>query len=478
MNPEKSNANPFSVPMGLFFILVFGAAVILRIKGLFFDLWLDEIWTLSILKEVRDPLEIATRIHSDNNHILNSLWIFLIGTTDKLYLYRLLSFICSLLTFPVLWHLIRKKPGLEQAIILLFFSLSFPLVLYGSEARGYAPMILFCLLAFYLLEEILNGCTKTKKLFFFWISIIAGVLCHLSMLQGYLAFLIWSIWRMRNKIHIQLLVKVHLIPLTAISLLYFYFIRQLPPGTGTIRSYPEVLIESISVLFGGPMLAACKVEWGAAALVTAVTILTVTALEIVLLLKKKSDRSFFYLLIIFIIPVLTLILLQPRVIFLRYFLINLIFLFFTSASFCSRIWRNGPIGKLLVCLLIALFCAGSGKYLLLFLQHGRGEYKNALSFIVNNSDGNYITVSSDQEYRNRKVIEYYEPEFAGIKFIYFDTAENTEFTPEWFLLHSESPFCPPQKPVFLLSRENEYKPVKIFPHAGLSGWSWYIYRRS
>lgn len=51
----------------------------LRILGARGDLWLDEIWTLKLLEHVGSPGEIFWNLAHDNNHPLNSLYLYFVG---------------------------------------------------------------------------------------------------------------------------------------------------------------------------------------------------------------------------------------------------------------------------------------------------------------------------------------------------------------------------------------------------------------
>jgi|SRR5438552_2064294 len=47
---------------------------VLRVRASFTELWQDEIWSLILLRDVTSPIDIITKIHESNNHILNSLF--------------------------------------------------------------------------------------------------------------------------------------------------------------------------------------------------------------------------------------------------------------------------------------------------------------------------------------------------------------------------------------------------------------------
>ena len=72
------------------FIVILGG-VGLRIAAATTNLWHDEVWSLWLLHGVRSPTEILTAVHHDNNHPVNSLFLYVIGERGSWLVYRLLS---------------------------------------------------------------------------------------------------------------------------------------------------------------------------------------------------------------------------------------------------------------------------------------------------------------------------------------------------------------------------------------------------
>src|SRR3954471_23230922 len=60
-------------------IVVFAGA--LRLLAIFDDFWFDEIWSWEIVRQLKSPLDVLTlpQAQSDNNHPLNTLFMYLIG---------------------------------------------------------------------------------------------------------------------------------------------------------------------------------------------------------------------------------------------------------------------------------------------------------------------------------------------------------------------------------------------------------------
>ena len=79
--------------IALALILIFG--IVVRLPGLFGELWLDEIWSLNNALSAHSISDILFRLKIINNHHLNSIYLYLIGEQEHEYIYRLLSFVCG-----------------------------------------------------------------------------------------------------------------------------------------------------------------------------------------------------------------------------------------------------------------------------------------------------------------------------------------------------------------------------------------------
>src|SRR5205823_152187 len=87
----------------------------------------------------------------------------------------------------------RGRPHAIAAMILV--SVSYPLIVYSSEARGYAPMVFFVLMAVSAHERVLRSRTW-PALIAFWTAAILGMLSHLTFLHAYVAIVLWSVYAM------------------------------------------------------------------------------------------------------------------------------------------------------------------------------------------------------------------------------------------------------------------------------------------
>ena len=83
----------------------------------------------------------------DNNHFLNSLWMYAGGLDAAPWVYRLPSVVMGVGAVAVAAR-IGFRSGIAAGLVCAFaFAISTPMVNFGSEARGYSGLILLVLVA-------------------------------------------------------------------------------------------------------------------------------------------------------------------------------------------------------------------------------------------------------------------------------------------------------------------------------------------
>ena len=91
------NAWPFV--LGAAGILLVSA--VLRFLGAQGDLWLDEIWTLNITSEMDHAYLIFWGPYLDNNHFLNTFYVYLVGTESSAAVLRGLAVVSGIASVAV-----------------------------------------------------------------------------------------------------------------------------------------------------------------------------------------------------------------------------------------------------------------------------------------------------------------------------------------------------------------------------------------
>lgn len=133
-------------------------AAVLRLPNLADSLWWDEINTL--VRTVKRGLPVILAFSADgNNHLLNSVGMYVAAKVlgESEWALRVPAFLLSILT-PVAAYLLLRRflPRAVAAGVGCLLAVSFPSVVFGDEARGYAGGLFFALISmalFVLLAE-------------------------------------------------------------------------------------------------------------------------------------------------------------------------------------------------------------------------------------------------------------------------------------------------------------------------------------
>ena len=177
----KTRAMPSGIAMAVAGLTFLG--LLLRLACAHGDLWLDEIWSLRNLQHVKNAGDILWRLPNDNNHLLNSLWLWLIGPDAPPVLARLELIIVGTLTIPVAAKFCGRSGPAAALTAAALAAGGAIFVQYGSEARGYAGLLLMIFVAAEALENILDKPTPRTRLSFAG-AVALGALFHLTMLAA------------------------------------------------------------------------------------------------------------------------------------------------------------------------------------------------------------------------------------------------------------------------------------------------------
>jgi hypothetical protein len=455
------------------------AGTYLRFKGIFSAFWLDEIWCLKLLRDLGSPIEVVTGFHMENNHILNSLYMYMVGDTRYWYLYRIPAFLAGTLSLYFVWRLASKRNRVEGIVAVLLFSLSYLLVLYASEARGYSMMVFFCLVALLLFRTALEDATEPGSglVVGFWLASMLGILAHLTFLHFYFALAVWSIWvalRSSRKRLLRRVLALHSVPVAFFTFVFFAHVRQMPPGSGPVRSYLLVLSNAMSVAFGGFEFAGGHSYQNVFSGVVLTVVALVAVVELFLLWRENERVWILYVTAIIGAPALTLAVMQPRFVFIRYFMVSISFFYLMFAGFIARFYRRGMAGKAVCAAFLVLYCGGQMHYLARFASDGRGDHLAAMRHMASSTLGRAVTISSDHLFRNGLIIDYYQRFFKDKQFIHGRFA-GVGPPPEWWLLHRFERRNRPED-AFRVG-PYRYRLEAAYPHTAISGCSWFLYRR-
>lgn len=327
-------------------LLIFILGVVLRILASINDFWLDEIWSLYLAKEVQSPLEIITKVRSSNNHILNTLFMYLVGDREYWLVYRLPALIAGAGAIIVA-GLIGKRRGRLEALIAMFLTAcSYLLIHYSSEARGYGLLILFLLLSFYAALQYRDKPGWGTALFF-WVSSILGVLSQLIFIQFYLALVFWSVLLLFSERRetwpkaLLSLVRLYLVPAVFIGCLFWVHIRHLELS-GPKESWLKVVFNTLPLSVGAPAS-------GTLAVVGSLLVLAAFGWGIIILQREQPYLGLFFLVVVLINFGLV-----HNFPYVRHFLPSVVFFLILLSYLFGSLYRRGGAGKVDISLKIKL----------------------------------------------------------------------------------------------------------------------------
>jgi 4-amino-4-deoxy-L-arabinose transferase-like glycosyltransferase len=176
------------------------AGLALRIAAGTGALWLDEAWSAVFARDARTPLGVLWLINHDNNHHLNTLWMQWVGFDAPPLAQRALAIASGTLTIPVAAAIGWRRSRAAAVIAAGLFALSPVLVCYGSEARGYAPMLLAFTAAILLVDRWLAAPERPPRTPSLAIALGLGFLAQATILFGLAALLGWAAIERRRQV--------------------------------------------------------------------------------------------------------------------------------------------------------------------------------------------------------------------------------------------------------------------------------------
>lgn len=432
------------------------------------ELWLDEVWSLQSVREMRGLREVFTwRI--DNNHLLNSIYLWL-AAPDSAWAARALALVSSAALLLFLAALARR--GSREALISLFLiSLSYPLTLYGGEARGYTPAIAALGAAYFLLLKIekTGGSIRTNAAF--QILCAAALLAHYSSLQLVAAFFLWTVL----KHGVAAAAGLYWISAAVAVVEWLLFMRHMPPGSGELDSATLAPIDALSITIGGPPFGTAGLA-GVVSIVAALAAAWLILTALAELRAASDDRWLLFALAIVVMPSAAVFFVEPRVLYARYFLPSILAAYFLFSSWAARSWERGS--RALPALALALFAGLNAAQLADLFQHGRNSYRTVLSKLAPGE-----VLEFDQRFRQGAMLRFYAaPD--SVPRVQRDADETA--LPVWARLPA-SQSSPPSGFLAHDSRSRSftaeietangrYCSPEIFPGGRLSGWSLALYR--
>jgi len=424
-------------------ILCFAVLMTFAARG---DLCLDELWSIHFAHEATSYADLFWHRH-DNNHLINSWYLHLIGENRAALTYRALSVLAGILSLCLAARIARalwNETAARIAVVLL--GSSFPLLVYFSEARGYALAILMSLASFELVclrlgglghaaaPAVQRGCCAA-----YWTTSVIGLLAH-----GGLPSVFFIGW-------------------------YYLFFWHGEIGGGLAVPTNEVMGNAATWLLGTPYSADFFPLAMGLALLLVVSGIGTMAL-------RNKELAVFFACVTILPAALILLVWRPEFFYFRYFLVTFPFFLLLATGLLSYLLDRLDVEYSgIVWLVLAMYIAGQLPRDIKLLQVGRGQHAAALTFIATNSVGQSVTVSSDHDFRNAGIFQYYAARRSSkpeLRYVFFE--ELAVLQPEWMITHSIGrSLAPPDS--LELEGVGRYAFVVEFPAIEISGQSWQLY---
>jgi len=439
---------------------------------MFTDFWLDEIWSYDLARRARSAADIffSPDLKHDNNHHLNTLWLYVLGDQNHWMVYRVPALVAGLLAVVTACAIGRHRSRVEGVFAGLGVAVSFMMVVYSTEARGYALVLLFALLAFNALRQYLDT-PSVGAAGWFSLWIMLGLASQTSILHFYLGAALWSGYRLRGRW--RDLVRLHAVAAVWGVLWAAFVLFGSRIGGGPPWTWSSIGDQSLAWTFGYPL--AVAPAWLAAGAAAALVVWDARELW-----REGSDEGLFFVGAIFGPPLLVAALAPPWL-FPRYFLVSLLFLLLVAARSLARLWRRPVWGKPAAAVILLLFVAGNLRHIVPFSRHGRGLASQAIRAMASSAPSGEIYVTGlPVDMWSSMPIAFYEHALGlGNRLHYVLRADfqkpGASADVAWLIVQRQTDDAAPEEAVAAAAAR--FMLQHAYPQYGPSGMQWLLYRR-
>ena len=456
-------------------IILSFVALLLRLYAAADNFWLDEIFTYFLaMDQVHGVIQIFTGIKVEHQPLV-TLTMYLMGDQMNWEWYRLPSVITGTGTLALMAMVgYRRMRAVALIGTLAVATLSYPLVVYSSEARGYAPAAFFSLAMFIFIETYWRR-RNQSYLLGFWSTSVIAVLYHPTAVYIYLSLGLWSLVRecrlgggvLRV---VRELALCHAVPLVFMACLYITVMRQWGSVGGDVLPLARVICDTMAAALGLPMQSESR--WGALFLGSTL----ITSGLVILARLVRSDIWIFYLSALLLTPALMLCINSRPYVYVRYFVVLFPFFYLMLGETMDAIDGRFKAARVAVVGLCLLMLVGHTLSTADFLRVGRGGYLDAVTYMAANTPRSDVKVGGDHDFRDGLPIYFYSrylPKNRDMAYLRSDAWPSEG--PDWYLVHNtcSEGFIPQ---TVLQVRGRTYRLEKTYPVLGLSGVGWHLYR--
>ena len=461
-------------------VAIVTVAALVRLAATWNDLWLDEIWTLKLLGDVHSLLGVFTLRH-ENNHILNTLFMYALRPFDIDWLYRVPDWLAGPAVVGlgawVAWLGDGRQdrddasPRTRALVTAVLLGGSYLLVHYSSEARGYSLELAFGLLG--VGTAFRDGVRRmSRRAPVAWVSLVLAMLALALAVHFLVALIAWSAvhalrrggWRDAA----ATLAWWYAVPVAFFVLYYLGFLSVMKSAGGPREGVLAAAVSAIAGTTGlpdavpGPLLLTFAIA--------------VTATGLAWLAARGSDLWVFYLFGMIVSPALVAYGHRSELYVARHLIVSMTLWLLLAGRLLARLANGGPGARFVVAATLVAFLVANAVRTVPLLRYGRGSYRDALRYMASHTAGDSVRVTSDHDTRQRIVIDYYSPRIGLDKPVFYvNRRDLTVPGPDWYIAH-----LPPPPggvpPVVADARRNLYRFEIEFPSNPFLGIPWRLYR--
>lgn len=470
---DSKKGGPFT--FSLMVVLVLGALIRLRVLG--GDFWIDEVWSWELARVAKSVWDIFFDLQHDSNHFLTTLIFYWIDPGAPEWVFRLPSVLAGIASIALAARCGYFYSRTTAVLFSFLVAFAFAFIQYSVEARGYATMLLSALICFCGLIQFIDsnhwsGAWSSSKSFWalvYFVFATLGFLSHLSFLYAFIGFSTWIVFFYLFRKEGQSLLSVLALTLPTsgtLAVLYFTNIRWLKVGGSPPSEFVTSFSQMIANAFG---IYSIWAGW---------IVLFVASMGAILMNVswKRAEWALFAGLLFGPFALWAVSPSTPP--YPRHFISVILFSFLAFS-----IWAAKPLEKTRSAsrfvLLFSLFAWAIAQQVMTldFWQYRRGNYSEAVRYVLGSKPNGVSTISSDHDFRNRALLRFYAVRLGGLERLsYLPNLMTNDMTPEWYIEHSFDPNPSPQ--LYIRNPKGEpFDFVGLYRYSGFSGWTWILYKK-
>jgi hypothetical protein len=441
-----------------------------RLPALFQDPWIDEIWTWGLVRHA-ESLWGALASPTSNNHPLHTAWVWLAGDRASFWPYRLPALAAGVASVVLAARIAGRHGRAASVCAAVAVASCYPLVVYSSEARGYAPLVFFSLLAYEAAWTWIDA-GRRRWLYAAWLAAILGFLSQYLFVVGWAAVLSGVALRTAGPARgarrgLAPLALIAGPPLAACAAWGWFVARHVVNAGAPPFDAWQVVATTITWTLGWPSWAAIP----GAAFVALVLVLDARQLA------RRGDATWVVQVAgALVLPAAAAFLLRDEYLAPRYFLVALAFWLLSLARVLGRGIEAGGFSRAGALVVLAVFVVGNAARTIPFLRVGRGTNGELVQSMARLSTSPRVRVGGNYDFNVGAQLEWHAralPRGRGLEYV---SAGRVASEGAEFLVIDE-----PQAPADVARRLGvgafRFELVGESRHVGPCGADWALYQR-